>query len=865
MKPSDFIETKLTQVLDKLAKEKNKKVYIAGDFNFNLLKCANHGDTADFYDKMTSNLLVPLILVPTKINSKNDTLIDNIFSNQFNSETISGNLTVNFSDGHLPSFAIFPKPNQNHLPKKHNLYTRDIKNMDKENFLMDLAALDMDAEIIENDGERSLDNLLTKINKLIDKYAPLRKITRSEFKQTRKPWITSGILTSIKNKDKLYHKYINTKNTHTRSIILAEYKALKNRINVLIFYSKKDHYSKYFNQYSNNIKKVWQGIKGIINIKTKDHNSPNCIEVNKELVTDNTEICNEYNKYFSTVADNILENNKTPILNNNTFDKYLKNRNSSSFVFEPCTPNEVFLLIGELNSSKSTGPNGIPTEILKMINFVISIPLSKIINICIRSGKHPEKLKLAHVIPIFKKGCRLLVSNYRPISLLSNINKIFEKIMHKRIYAFLDKFNLLYELQFGFRSKYSTSHALIHMTETIRSALDSGFVTCGIFVDFQKAFDTVNHQILLKKLDHYGFRGVVNDWFRSYLTDRKQKVVINGFESSSRSLPHGVPQGSVLGPILFLIYINDLHHSIKYCTTYHFADDTNLLNISKDYKTLERQVNYDLFNLHKWLVANKISLNQGKTELIYFRKSGPAPILNIKLHGKRLIPSTFVKYLGVYLDEYLNGEAHCREVVKKLNRGNGMLAKARHFVPFSDLKNIYHAIFASHLMYGAQVWTPKLLSVSDKISRLQKSAMRIMTFSEFKAHSEPLFKKVEILKFTDSISLQNCIFVFDYLHGNLPNSFTETFQRIDDTHTTETRQACTGILSTPRYNSTEYGLKCIYKKCINSWNDITSEINIIEKNKYVNKLKSPDIDLMKMSRNKLKETIQDHILSKYKD
>ena len=133
MKPSEFIEAKLSQVVDKLAKEKNKKVYIAGDFNFDLLKYANHGDTADFYDKMTANLLVPLILVPTKINTKNDTLIDNIFTNQFNSETISGNLTVNFSDGHLPSFAIFPKSNQNHIPKKHNLYTRDIKNMDKGN------------------------------------------------------------------------------------------------------------------------------------------------------------------------------------------------------------------------------------------------------------------------------------------------------------------------------------------------------------------------------------------------------------------------------------------------------------------------------------------------------------------------------------------------------------------------------------------------------------------------------------------------------------------------------------------------------------------------------------------------------------
>ena len=466
LNPNDFTENKLTQIFDKLAKENNKKVYIAGDFNFDLLKYSVHGDTADFFDKMTSNLLVPLILVPTKINSKNDTLIDNIFTNQFNSETVSGNLTVNFSDGHLPSFAIFPKPNQNHLPKRHNLYSRDIKNMDTENFLLDVAALDMDAEIIvDNDGERSLDNLLTKINNLIDKYAPLKKITRAEFKQTRKPWITNGILTSIRNKDKLYHKYIKTKEPNARAIIHTEYKLIKNRINVLIHYSKKDYYSKYFNQYSNDIKKVWQGIKGIINIKTKDQNSPNCIEVKKELITDNTQISNEFNDYFSNVADNILKTNKTPILN--TFDRYLKNRNSSSFAFDPCTPNEVFLLIAGLNSSKGTGPNGIPTEILKMINYIICNPLSKIINICIRTGVHPEKLKLAHVIPIFKKGCRLQVSNYRPISLLSNINKIFEKIMHKRVYSFLEKFNLLYKLQFGFRSKHSTSHALIHMTEAI--------------------------------------------------------------------------------------------------------------------------------------------------------------------------------------------------------------------------------------------------------------------------------------------------------------------------------------------------------------------------------------------------------------
>ena len=184
---------------------------------------------------------------------------------------------------------------------------------------------------------------------------------------------------------------------------------------------------------------------------------------------------------------------------------------SETFVYEPSTPNEVFILINGLNTHKGTGPNGIPTEILKMLGLPLSVPLSKIYNICIETGKQPTKLKLAHALPIFKKGSRLLVSNYRPISLLSNLNKILEKIMHKRIYAFLEKYELLYSLQFGFRTQYSTTHALIHMTEAIRTALDSGQVTCGIFVDFQKAFDTVNHDILLKKLEHYGFRGAIND------------------------------------------------------------------------------------------------------------------------------------------------------------------------------------------------------------------------------------------------------------------------------------------------------------------------------------------------------------------
>ena len=184
MDTNDFIDNKLNKITNIIAKETNKKVFIAGDFNFDLLKYSSHGCTADFYDKLTSNLLIPLIVIPTKINTKNDTLIDNIFTNQFNSETVSGNLTVNFSDGHLPSFAIFPKQNQNHLPKKHNLYVRENVGLDEEKrqrFVMDIAALDVDKDIIvNNDAEKSLNNLLRETNKIIDVYYPKKKLTKKE-------------------------------------------------------------------------------------------------------------------------------------------------------------------------------------------------------------------------------------------------------------------------------------------------------------------------------------------------------------------------------------------------------------------------------------------------------------------------------------------------------------------------------------------------------------------------------------------------------------------------------------------------------------------------------------------------------------
>ena len=228
------------------------------------------------------------------------------------------------------------------------------------------------------------------------------------------------------------------------------------------------------------------------------------------------------------------------------------------------------------------------------------------------TGVFPSVLKTAKVVPVFKKDSKLDYSNYRPISLLSNIEKILEKLMYKRLYTFLNNNNIIYNLQFGFRQQYSTSHVLINITEIVRKALDDGNIGCGVFVDLQKAFDTVDHQILLAKLNHSGICGVSNDWFKSYLTNRSQYVSVYGYDSGLAAINCGVPQGSVLGPLLFLLYINDLNQATKFCKVHHFADDTNLLCLGNSIKKLNKLVNADSKRLVNWLNANKISLNVKK-------------------------------------------------------------------------------------------------------------------------------------------------------------------------------------------------------------------------------------------------------------
>ena len=497
-----------------------------------------------------------------------------------------------------------------------------------------------------------------------------------------------------------------------------------------------------------------------------------------------------------------------------------------SLFLSPTDETEVGSIISELKKSKSVGPYSIPCNLLKMLNFFISFLLANLINESFCTGVFPDKLKIAKVIALHKKGTTDDMSNYRPIFLLSVFSKIFEKIMHKRLYSFLEVNGILHPLKFGFRRKHSTQHTLISMTENILKTIDNGNFGCGIFIDLKKAFDTVNHSVLLKKLEHYGVRGIPLQWFESYLSNRKQYVSINGSTSDELILAHGVPQGSVLGPLLFLIFINDLPNVSKLLTFFFLADDTNIYYESSDLLNIQKVVNRELRKIRKWLEANRLALNIDKTNFVIFHSHQHklTDHIVLKFGRKRIKQESCVKFLGLLLDSNLSWKFDLTELSKKLARTAGLFYKIHHYAPKDILTLLYHGIFAPFLSYGISVWGLTYPTLLDSIFVLEKEALRIITFKDLTSSSLPLFDSLCILQLSDIFKLQVSSFVYECVHNLAPVYFRNYFTSIDSIHNIGTRQSSKGDLYAVRCNTTQYGLRSIHYSGVRLWNSIPNEI-----------------------------------------
>ena len=806
-KPVNFLEY-LEEVLEKYSDGKN--VYILGDFNIDLLKTETCNFSHDFLLSLQSHLFVPTIDKPSRVHHNSASLIDNIFTNNLEHSIYSGNIVSDISD-HYSQFCITSSTTQSTI--KINKKVRCFSAFSKDQFLKELSNIDFTST---GNVDQMFSSFFKNLNKIVNKHAPLKRLSKRKQRQMSKPWITQGIRSSIKVKNKLLMCGNSSK-----------YKLYRNKISDLIRISKKLYFHSFFNDNIKNIRKTWEGINRIININKKKHKSISALKdpSTNTLETDPSKLPNIINRHFASVGSKLAS--KVPQHHKHFTDYLVHIDQKNSFFFEPVTKEEVELEIMATPNNKAYGLYSCPSFILKLSKQFICKPLSELINKSVQLGEYPRKLKVAKITPIFKSDDETDSNNYRPISLLSIFNRIFEKLIYKRLISFIEKHNLLYSSQYGFRAGHSTNHTILDLLCTIQTNMDKKLFTCAIFIDLKKAFDTVDHSILLHKLSYYGFRGIINDWFKSYLLERSQTVELNCQISQKEFNCYGVPQGSVLGPLLFLLYINDIYKASKVLKFFLFADDTNLLFAHKNITTLEKTVNLELSKLSDWLIVNKLTLNIKKSNFVIFRPRQKKinAAVDIKIFDNQqsklvsLDCKDYVKYLGLIIDSKLSWKNHIDNISLKISKTIGLFAKLRHFVPQKTLLTLYWSLVHPYLSYGLSAWGQASEEHLKKLLILQKRVLRFIYFAGRRDSAIPLFLKANIPSLNIMYFEAIANLMHDVENKKAPPNICKLFTSISDIHSYNTRMSSSNKLYT-QYSRTNIQKNSFSRVGVRLWNKI---------------------------------------------
>ena len=738
---------------------KYKDVVLLGDFNINLKR--KHVSWSNTLSMLN---LTQVINEPTRIDGTCESLLDHIYTN--NRPSLS-NIKVKDSSisDHKSIFCTWScKPLPYDKKASHTVIEyRSFKNFDASDFCHSLSLTPFDSVLNAKTAEYALDCFVNIFMSVVNQHAPLRHHRVKH--PSLPPWLTSEVVEAMKLRD-----------SYKQAKKIEEFRRQRNKVTQLVRSTKAKYFDRLIED-NKSVGTVWRAINEVLN-KSNNKSSNPASPISPET----------FNDFFLTLSDRLLLNNQknscAPQSNHSILHEFCNSKleTDTNFSIPSLTVYEVGQYVEHLSNKKSMGPDKLPPTLLKLALPYIVEPLTFTYNLCIEQCVFPSALKIAKVVPIPKGKINKEPGDFRPISLLPILAKPLERHIHKHLMEYLERNELFHNFQSGFRAKHSCNTALNALCSSWLSSIHSSNVTGAVFLDFKKAFDLVDHSILLKKLNLYIRNTKTLDIFRSYLGHRRQYVSINCRTSSSGLSLCGVPQGSILGPLLFCIHINDLPLNISDSSVRCdlFADDSTIHTSNKNMLKIESSLQHALREVETWCDVNRMILHPSKTKSMILttrQKHQLAPLtLNLTINDVPIEQVREHKVLGVIIDEELSWESHINYICKKLSRNLYLLSKLTQFANKKTLLMFTHAHIMSHINYASSLWDGASKNNLKKLISLHRRSAKLILRSETISTDNKLLK-LNILPLHRQCLFNKAVLMFKVYSNKAPSSISGLFSK----------------------------------------------------------------------------------------